>query len=341
MPPLSLTDFNASDLDYVQKLNNNNTAIEAAVNALQAQVLASVGEGVDLILDTFDRDGLVGAHSYVLDLDNYPGGSQITIGRRPAPLFPGEVDKSIAWGTYSGEHFRVSMTGDLVLNAISIVSGLPKTIYVGIPSDGIPQLFESGAVPNVLYVYSMTWDGYSLKDFRRLAPILPHYSALQGIAGAPRFFTLFDSETDWTSEIVGSSEITLPGARDDNEIDVDGAVEILGFFMTAGKPGTDGFAATGSTPEHNKVGVKVVSAAEDYTETPFEFDASNVPDTIFRKINPALQDKRFVTEVQRFTLERTELGPFVISARAFSWGIIYRPIIGIPIPKDQGDVVLI
>lgn len=341
MPPLSLTDFNASDLDYVQKLNNNNTAIEAAVNALQAQVLASVGEGVDLILDSYDRDGLVGSHSYVLDLDNYPGGSLITIGRRPAPVFPGEENKSVAWGTYSGEHFRVSMVGDLVLNAISIVSGLPKTIYVGIPSSGVPQLFESGIIPNVLYAYSMTWDGYSLKDFKRMAPILPGYSALQGIAGAPRYLTLFDTETDWLSEIFGSSEITLPGAKDDNEIEVDGAVEILGFFMTAGKPGPDGFAASGVTPEDNAVKVKVVSEGDDWTETPFDFDASNVPDTIFRKVNPILVSEKFVTGVQRFTLERTELGPFVTSARAFSWGIIYRPIIGIAIPKDQTKVVLI
>jgi hypothetical protein len=341
MPPLSLTDFNASDLDYVQKLNNNNTAIEAAINTLQAQVLASVGEGVDLILDTYDRDGIVGSTSYVLDLDNYPGGSQITIGRRPGPSFVGEIDKSIAWGTYSGERFRVSMSGDLVLDAISIVSGLPKTIYVGIPSSGVPQLFESGIVINVLYAYSMTWDGYSLKDFKRLAPILPAYSTIQAIAGAPHFFPLFDTETDWLSEIVGSCEITLPGAQDDNEILVDGSVEVLGFFMTAGKAGPDGFAASGVTPEDNLVSVKVVSELEDWTETPFEFDASNVPDTIFKKINPALGVKKFITEVQRFTLERVALGSFVTSARAFTWGIIYRPLIGIAIPKDQTKVVLI
>lgn len=341
MPPLSLSDFNASDLDYVSKLNNNNTAIEAAVNALQAQVLASFGEGADLILDTYDRDGVVGSHSYLLDLDNYPGGSQITIGRRPAPVLAGELNKSIAWATYSGERSRVFMDGDLVLNAITIVSGLPKTIFVGVPSDGIPQLFESGILPNVLYVYSMTWDGYSLSNFKRLAPILPHYTTLQAIAGAPRFFTLFDTETDWTSETVGSSEITLPGASDDNEIGVDGSVEILGFFMTAGKAGPDGFKATGGTPTDNAVKVKVVSNGDDYTEFPFDFDASNVPDTIFQKINPARGTDKFVTTVQSFTLERTELGPFVVSARAFSWGIIYRPIIGIAIPKDQTKVVLI
>lgn len=343
MPPLSLSDFAGTDLDYVQKLNNNNTALENAVNTLQAQVLASSGEGSALVLDTYDRDGIVGVQSYVLDFDTYAGGSQITIGRRPGPVPAfGEVDESVAWGTYGGEKFRVRLIGDLVLNAISIVSGLPKTIYVGIPSNGVPQLFENNTTPNVLYIYSMLWNGYGLSDFVRTAPILPHYATLQAIAGAPQFLTLFDSDTDWVSDNLGSTEITTAGAKDDNEINVDGSIEILGFFMTAGKPGLDGFAAPGGAGmTNNQVAVKVVSDGEDWTEFPFEFDASIVPDTIFQKVNPARGLDKFVTEVKSFTLERTGLGGFVVSARAFSWGIIYRPLIGIAIPKNQAKVILI
>ena len=343
MPPLSLQDFAVSDTNYVEKHNDNNAALEAAVNALQAQILAAVGEGADLVLDVFDRDGLVGIHSYVLDLDAYPGGAEIVIGRRPAPVPAfGEVDESIAWGTYAGEKSRVRLVGDVTLDALPITSGLPKTIYVGIPSDGTPQLFESAVTPNVLYAYSMVWDGFQLSDFKRMAPILPHYTTLQGIAGAPRLLYLFDSETDWVSDEEGSTEIVCPGAKDDNEIEVDGALEVIGLFAHATKSGDDGFSAPAGVPQVSKVIFRVLSDGVAWNLDDFEFDASNIPDVFFSKVNVSLVgDDRFVTEVKRFSLERVSIGSHVVSARAFSWGLIVRPVVGIAIPKDQNKVILI
>lgn len=337
---VTLATFAASDTDYVQKLNNNFSTIEAELNSLAAQILASVGAGADLILDTYDRDGVVGAHSYVLDLDAYAGGSQIKIGRRPGPIGAfGEIDQSVAWGTFGGVEDRVFLNGDVTLDANPIVSGLPKTIYVAIASDGTPQLFETDTVLNVIYIWSMTWDGFSLTNFKRIGHILPHYTTLQAIAGAPKVRDIFDTETDWLSSSISDSAITLLGASDDNGIDVDGSVEILGFFITAEKQGADGWLGTGFTPEDNLVRIQVKSNGDDYAESPFEFDASNVPDTIFKKVSGTVE--KFITEVQRFTLELTGIGPFVVSARAFSWGIIYRPIIGLGVPKNPSKVGLI
>jgi len=330
--PITLQDFAAGNQDYVARHNSNNAAIKAAIDSLQAQVLASSGEGADLVLDLWDRDGIVGAHSYVLDGENYPGGSQISIGRRPAPTGM-ELDVSIAWLTVMGNKTRVQQVDDVVLDAAAITTGLPKTIYVGIPSNGTAQLFEDTATLNVLYVYSMTWDGFNLTNFKRIAHILPAYSTLQRLAGAPRYREVLDSETDWISDTVGQTHIAFAGAADDNGIGIDGAVEILGFFACAAKPDADGFFSPGDPPG-SVVSFKVVSEAEDWTVAPhFEFDCSNIPDVIFLPVNPSVGDQKFVTEVQIFELERTSLGAGVVSARCFTWGVIYRPLIGAPMPR--------
>lgn len=343
--PLVLQNFAAGDLNYVSKMNSNNAQLISSFNSLESQILASVGEGAQLLLDLWDRPGIVGSHSYVLDIPNYAGAALITIGRRPTfdPL-KFEVDQSVAFGVYGGQKVRVVQNGDVILNAASIVTGLPKDIWVGVGSDGTAQLFESDILPNVTYLYRMCWDGFSLTGFTRIAHLLPAYPLIQAIAGAPRMVQIHDAVTDFAGELDGQTELMLPGAREDNEIDVDGSMEVLGFFLLAARSGDDGFNAPTPSilPTDPIVSVKVVSEGKDWTLTPFDIDAGSIPDQIFRKINlPVIGNDRFVTTVRRFSLERTFKGPAVTSARNFTWGMLVRPLIGIAIPKDTAKVELV
>lgn len=340
---ITLQDFLTTSTDYVARHNNNNAVLEAAINALQASVLGTVGPGGPLITDVFDRPGLVGAASYQLDLENYSGGVTIDIGRRPAPVTPfGETNVSIAWGLFSGGYERVTMTGDATLDASAIVAGLPKTIYVIITSNGAPQLVESDSLPTVLYAYSMTWDGYSLTDFKRLAPILGGNTLLQSMAGRPELITLFDPETNWVSDEQGMTAIMLPGSLADNGF-AEMSAEVLGFWVNAARADDDGFSAPTESlvADDNHVKWKITSEGEDWTSEDFDFDCSNVPDVQFIAVNPAVGDAKFVTEARTFEMERTHLGDNVVCARAFQWGVIVRPLYGLPIPKDIAFVDLI
>lgn len=340
---VSLQSFAAGDTDYVSKLNSNFTIIEGELNSLAAQILASVGEGAQLITDSYDRDGVVGSASYRLDIENYVGAALIDIGRRPAPVAAfGEIDESVAWGTFSGVKRRITLTGDLSLNAAAITTGLPKDIFVGIGSDGTPAFHEVDNTPNVLYIYAMCWDGFQLTDFRRIGHILPGYSLIQSIASAPEQRGVFDGDTDWLQDLVAGTEIILPGASDDNAIDLDGAVEVVGFWFAPTKSGDDGWNAPfpSSDPDDPIVKLKVTSEAVDWTLADFQVDAGAAPDVVFAKVNvPTVGNDRFVTVVRRFRLERTALGALVTSARAFTWGLFVRPIHGNAFPKDNTKVL--
>ena len=340
---VTLQTYAAGDVDYVSKLNSNATVIEGELNSLAAQILAAVGEGAQLITDTYDRDGVVGTHSYVLDIAGYAGAALISIGRRPAPVVAfGEVDESIAWGTFSGVKRRVTQTGDVVLNAAAITTGLPKDIFVGIASDGTAAFFENDTTPNVMYIYRMCWDGFQLTDFTRIGHILPGYSLVQSIAAAPYQLQLFDPDTDWLQDLVGDVKISVPGAKEDNGILLDGGVEVLGFFFATQKAGTDGWNAPvpSSNPDDSTVKVKVTSEAIDWTLADMVVDAGAAPDEVFAAVNVGVVGfDRFVTVTRRFRLERTHLGPNVSSARSFTWGIFVRPILGIAIPKDIAKVI--
>ena len=323
--------------DYPAKLIENFTLIQASLEDIYQQLEAIAGEGARLILDAFDRPGIVGETSYRLDIDGYPGGSQITIGRRPVfqPLL-GEQDVSIAWINTGSSMLRVELDGDITINAAPILAGLPKTIYIGIPSTGTPQFYEDTLTPGVLYVYSMAWDGFNLTTFKRMGALLPGYSTLQAAASAPRQIQVFDPDTDFAGGIQGETSIVLPGARDDNGIDVDGSVEVIGFFANFNKNGPDGMYAP-SGPD-NKVRFKVVSAGVTWSESDFEFDCSMAADEVFKKVTINVGDDKFVTTVRRFQLERTFKGAHVASARGFTWGLLVRPLLGAPIPKDATQV---
>ncbi len=330
--------FIGSMTDHISKFNNNFTLIETALVDIYQQLLAIAGEGARLILDAFDRPGIVGEASYRLDIDGYAGGSQITIGRRPVaqPLL-GEADLSVAWINTGASMLRVERAGDLILNAAAILTGLPKTIYVGIPSTGVPQFCEDTLSPGVLYVYSMTWSGFSFSNFKRMGTLLPGYTTLQAGIAAPRQIGIFDGETDFAGSIPGETSIVLPGARDDNGIDLDGSMEVVGFFANFSKNGPDGMYAPGG-PD-NKLRFKVLSEGVTWTDSDFEFDCSLLADEVHKKVAPGVGDDKFVTIVRRFTLERTYKGTHVASARAFTWGLFVRPLLGSPIPKDTSKVV--
>jgi hypothetical protein len=340
-----LNSFAASDTDYVEKFNANFAIIESFCNGLEAQLVAAGVDGQALLLDLWDRDGLVGPQSYVLDVDNYAGGATITIGRRPVfnPTL-GEVDVSIAFGTFGGTKVRVTQSGDVVLNAATIVTGLPKTIYVGIGSNGTPQLYEDTSTINVLYVWSMTWDGLQMTNFKRIAHILDAYATLQALHNSPKTIQIFDPETNFVSDYIGGTEIVLPGAASDNGIDVDGSFEVVGLFFLATKAGIDGFSAMAGNPLPDDVMVRfnIESDGVVWNDTVFEIDASNVPDYLYKKVNVGVVgDDRFVTERRRFEIRRESIGSFVTSARAFVWGLLVRPIIGLPVPRDTTRVVTI
>ncbi len=339
--PITLNDFSAAQLDYIAKHNANNAILTAAVNSLEAQILASVGPGSQLILDLWDRDGIVGSHSHVLDLENYAGQALITIGRRPAPVFAGEKDESVVFGTFGGVKERVVSPGDVILNAAAITTGLPKDIFVGVGSSGIPQLFEVDTTPNVVYMYSMCWNGFSLTGFKRIGHILPAYPLIQAIAAAPRQVPISDEETNWLNDINGATQLVLPGAKEDNAIDLDGSVQVLGFFFAASKTGGDGWQSIFSgDPTAPTVKFQVQSEGKVWSESDFEVDAGAIPDQQFKKIDLAVVgDDRFVTTVRAFELVRTFLGPAVVSARSFIWGLYVKPIVGIAIPKDNTKVI--
>lgn len=336
--PTLFKTFIGSMTDQISKWNNNFTLIESALEDIYQQLLAIAGDGARLLLDAFDRPGIVGEASYRLDIDNYPGGSQITIGRRPVanPVL-GEMDLSVAWINSGASMMRVELDGDLVLNAAAILTGLPKTIYVGIPSSGVPQFYEDTLTPGVLYVYSMTWNGFSFSTFKRLGHLLPGYSTLQAGIAAPRPIQIFDGETDFAGSIQGETSIVLPGAADDNGINLDGSMEVLGFLANFNKSGPDGIYAPGG-PD-NRLRFRVMSEGVTWTESDFEFDCSMLSDEQHRRVAGGVGDDKFVTTVRRFTLERTYKGIHVASARAFTWGLFVRPLLGAPIPKDTGRVV--
>lgn len=336
--PLSLQQILEGSEDYPAVLQANLDAIESAINALAQQILAASGDGADLILDVFDRPGFVGTHSYVLDRDAYTGGPQITIGRRPAPNVPaGEQDVSVAWGVFGGQRQRVQQNGDIELDASPFLSGLPTTLYVGIGSSGTAQLYDDNVTPNVLYVYSMTWDGFSLKNFRRLGHYLPAYSLFQSLVKHAHVVQVQDFETQWTSDLAAEVSLPLHGGPLANEIGVNHAVELVGGFIDIPKGGAGRFYAPSAIK--NKLKLKLMSAGVKVNAGDLEINVASTPDRIYFTIDAeAMGDERYVTEVADFRLERVSIGDHVVSARGYTLGLFVRPMIGQAIPKD-GDAV--
>lgn len=331
------THIEEGDTNYPALIEANWVAIEDAINSLISQVSAVGGEASQLILDLFDRDGIVGAASYRIDLDNYEGGSEITIGRRPeADTGKGDQDLSIAWGTFGGVQTRVTLAGDIAIDASAIVTGLPKTIYIGIPSDGTPQFFEDTATPNVIYVYSMTWDGYAfdITTIERMCPILPGYTAIQEILGAPEIVQIADFETDWLQDDEGKIDLVLPGAASDNGIALEGSKEVLGG-MVAIHGGFDAVAG-----DDNKLVLELHDDEDNiWNLDPIEIDCSQARDQVFFKIDTDTIGRGvFVNEVKRFKLVRTSVGDDVCAAQGITFALFVRPLIGTPVPKDSDEV---
>lgn len=343
---ITLTNPTIGGTDYPAVLAANFAAIEAEINSLLSQVSALGGEAAALITDIVDRYGLVGSRSYVLDLEAYEGGSSITIGYRPAANVDlQDQDVSIAWGLFGGVEKRVTLTGDAVLSAAGITSGLPKTIYCVIPSDGTPQLVESDVLPNCIYAYSMTWDGYQLTDFVRMCPILPGYDLLRDLANVQREYMVQDLETDFLEDEEAQTSCVTPGEELDNEIGVKGGREILGFFIDFPGAQEDGLWAPAG--EDNKLVVEIELEDEPWSYDPdaesseIEIDASQEENFLQIPLHPDVGLARFVTDMVRFKLKKISIGGDVVSARRFNWGYYWRPLIGAQVPKDDTKVDLI
>ncbi len=338
---LTLDTIAEGTMDYPATIDANFAAIASFVNSLAAQISAAVGDGAQLILDAFDRPGIVGSASYQLDLEAYDGTALITVGRRPVyDAAKGDQDVSVAFVRYGGDLHRCFMNGDVAVNAGGIVSGLPKTVYMGIPADGTPQFYEDTSSTEVLYIYSMTWDGIALSDFQRIANILPGYTFHQDLVGAPVCRQLYDGDTDWLAHDESKSGIQFGGSWDDNEVDLADVRQITHGFVDMSSAGDDGFLASG--------GPDPIVELELWDETDTRcnledilLDASNVPDTVYFKIDPAtMLAERFTTHYKRFRLVKVSVGAAVESARGFSWGLFHTPVLGTPIPKgdDVGSI---
>ncbi|HEV3028491.1 MAG TPA: hypothetical protein VG457_13015 [Planctomycetota bacterium] len=340
---LTLQSVPAGSLNYPAIIDANWAAIEAAVNSLQSQISAAVGDGALLITDAFDRDGIVGAASYQLDLASYAGGGQITIGRRPAPIsIFGDQNVSIAWITAAGQQQRVTQVGDVLLDFSGIVSGLPTTAYIGIPSGGTAQVFPDTATPNVLYIYSVCWDGFTLTCMERIAPILPGYTAEQALVANPRLVQSYDPDADFLTDAGGKVSIVFPGAADDNLVGIDGAVEVVGFMVAFHQSGEDGLDAPGGMSPDNLLTLEIHDTeGVRWNNEDIVFDASNAPDTIYASVAPAIGADKFLTEFSAFHVIATIVGSAIISARGYTLGVFVRPLIGTAIPKDSTKVNLI
>jgi len=253
-------------------------------------------------------------------------------------------ETSVAWGFFTSAYDRVQMPDAVTLDASAIISSLPKTIYVAIPANGTPQLYEADNVPNVIYAWSMLWDGISLTDFTRLAPLLPGYDLIEAMARRAEIWDLFDSETDWLSDEQGMTSILLPGANTDNAL-AEMSYEVIGFVCNAPRFDEDGFHATEDDPDdpdRNHVKFKVTSEGEEWMDSAdedegiFNFDCSEQGDFQFIPVNPdrVADGSVYVVEARTFELERVYLGDLVESARAFQWGVVVRPIYGPGLPLD-------
>lgn len=320
-------------------IDDNFEELQNFVNELASQILAVSGDGAQLLLDLFDRPGIVGTHSYVLDLPNYEGGAEILIGRRPAPnLEAGELDLSVAFGVFAGQRKRVQQAGDVTLDAASIVSGLPKTIYVGIGSSGTAQLFEDQLTPDVLYIYSMCWDGFQLTQFKRLGHFLPAYSLLQMLAARPVEISAFDGETQWTSDADAAVRLPLHGSADSNDVEgLELASEIVGGYVDVPRDGVGRFRCPGGSD--NKLVLRFMLNGKKVNLEAIEINVSNAPDRIYFTADAdVLGSDRFVVDVAHVSIERVSVGADVVSARGCSYGLFLRPVLGIAIPKDS-DVV--
>jgi hypothetical protein len=322
------------------EIDENFADLMAFINDLDARVLAVSGDGVELLLNQFDRPGIVGPHSYYLKVESYEGGAEIDIGRYPAPnLLQGELDVSYAFGTFGGQKKRIQQPGDVTLDAASFTSGpLPKTIWAGVGSGGTAQLFDDNATPGILFLYSMTWDGFQLKDFKRLAHYLPAYSLFQMLTKRCREIAVFDPETQWTNALVAETRLPLHGSAGSNGISgLEESHEIVGGYvdiprMAAGR----WFAPVGGD---TKVTLKFMLNGVRVNLEDIEIDAQGAADRIyFSADGDGLGSDRYVTESSEVTIEREAVGADVVSARGCTYGLFLRPILGVPIAKDPDSV---
>lgn len=338
MPTVTVITFDASDADFIQTLNSFVGDVANAVNTHHQELLSAIGPGALLIEDVFDRDGIVGEHSYQLDIPNYTGGTTITIGRRPVPIAArGEVDVSIGWITIATGKTRITLTGDLVLSGAAVITGLPKTIYVRVGASGVPQVLETEADTNLMTLYKATWDGFSWTNITRTAHILGGGTTLMALAGEPRRLLIHDGQTNWVDPGVldSDTELVTLGRAVDNGIGIDGEVEILGFEIHPHRATAGGWFAPSVNPPESLVTLRVVSEAEEWTAANFEIDCGQAPDSLFAAVAGAIGSKKFVNELRRFRLELVSVGSGVVSARGFSWGVIYAPVLGASVPKDS------
>lgn len=337
--PLSLEVPIPAGADGWSKVDDALTAIQSFVNALAAQISAVSGDGAQLLLDIYPVPGIVGPESYVLDIPNYGGAESIDIGRRPTPNpVMGELDLSIAYGTYGGEKKRVFLDGDVTLDASPIVDDLPKTIFVGIPSSGTPQLFETDETGGVLYIYSMTWSGTVLSAFKRLKPYLWSNTLAQAVAKRCQEIAIFDPLTDFFTDTVAVVRLPLHGSAEENEVPgLDQAAEILGGYVDVPKAGTGYYDQSGAA---DTLRLKFMMGADKINLGNLDIEVSDAPTRVYFAVDAAtLGSKRFVTDVKSITIERVSIGADVDSAKGATFGLFVRPLHGnVPLPKDTDAV---
>ncbi len=333
--PLTLDSIDEGGTDYPAVIEANFAAIQAFVNSLAAAISAAVGDGAQLVMDAFDRPGIVGETSYRLGLEEYDGTAIMLCGRRPAyDVVKGDQDLNVAYVRYGGDLHRVFVAGDTEMNAGAIVSGLPKTIYVGIDSSGTPQFYEDTSSTEVLYVYAIDWDGVELDvdSIVRMAEILPGFPTIQALHNAVKVRQAYDGDTDWLAHDESKSALVFAGDPTDNDVDLRDVMEVTHGFIDM--PDAGGFYAVGAD---NKVELELWDDTDTRcNEEDILLDCSMAPDTVFFKIDKtAMGRERFITKYKRFRLVKVAVGGGVESAAGFTWGLYCKPVLGNSVPKDD------
>ena len=337
MSNLVLSTYATGDLDYVAKMNADARAVEAAVNELRSLIQNTFGDGALLIDDLYERDGIVGAESFYLDTENYAGGNTITVGRRPVPAY-GETNESVAYMTAGGARTRVAVPEDQAVSAAGVISGLPKTIYLVLTSGGSVQFEEDPDLPNLLYLYKMCWNGFSLYEFARMAPILPAYSTFKKLAAPMIPIQIFDPETNFMDVDESETSLMIHGVGTENApLLVAAGMEVLGGFVAFHKEGPDGAYAPFGSGDDVKLELEVVGEeGETWNAEAIEIQMDDIPATVFWKVKTTgtFELLRFVNELKEFRLNKVSIGQYVVSARAFTWGLYVRPIVGAAVAHD-------
>lgn len=185
--PITLNDFANGDTDYVTKHNGNNSAIVAALSAMESQLSGGLGAAISV---GEALKGLFGPVTAVIGAESYAcTGASSTL----------TVQAGYAWNAGTGLVTR------LVGATPVLFTGLPAaTYYISASPTGGPQ--RSTSALNALY--SVVWTGSAFGAITRVAPIVwgaSDWTAAQASAAHGQAFDTLDARLEFTEAQIGSA----------------------------------------------------------------------------------------------------------------------------------------